>query len=80
LNIDASAGEDPMAAVQNLVVKAQGSGAGGVPPTGVPGGTNPNVGGETQASTPFAVDRNASQPLGPVSPKALEQMGGEYAG
>jgi hypothetical protein len=43
--------------------------SGATPPTGIPGGTNPNVGGETQSANPFM------QELGPVSPKAVEQLG-----
>jgi hypothetical protein len=43
------------------------------PPTGneggIPGGTNPNAGGEASQTSPFA-----SQELGPVSPKALGEI------
>lgn len=47
------------------------SGQGGVPPemggtpTGIPGGTDPNAGGETASASPFSS-------LGPASPKSLE--------
>ena len=39
------------------------------PPTGIPGGTNPNAGGETSSANPFMGE------LGPASPKAVEQLG-----
>lgn len=65
-----AAGGNPMAAL----AAAMGGGApGGAAPTGnqggIPGGTNPNAGGETQSSSPFA-----GQELGPVSPKSLGQL------
>ena len=49
-------------------------GAGAPPQTGIPGGSNPNAGGESQQETPFAIDRSTKQNegLGPASPKSLE--------
>jgi hypothetical protein len=53
---------------------AMGGGGGEAPQTGIPGGTNPNAGGEASQETPFAIDRNSKQNegLGPASPKSLE--------
>lgn len=54
-------------------LSAMAGGATETPQTGIPGGTNPNVGGESQQETPFAIDRNSKQNegLGPASPKSL---------
>lgn len=57
------------------------AGAGGeepTNPTGIPGGANPNAGGEAPQETPFAIDRGqgTNEGLGPISPRSL---GGQNA-
>ena len=63
---------------QNAMAQAGAAGGGptpgGAPTTGIPGGTNPNQGGEAPQTSPFAIPP-ADAPnagLGPISPKALE--------
>ena len=70
-------GANPLEALKAAMGGEAGAAPGaesGIPQTGIPGGTDPNAGGESQQQTPFAVDRNSS-PLGPVSPKAIEGLG-----
>uniref|UniRef100_A0A6M3LE63 Putative portal protein n=1 Tax=viral metagenome TaxID=1070528 RepID=A0A6M3LE63_9ZZZZ len=67
--------------IAEMIKQIQGGAAGGgapptapgtgatIPPTGIPGGTNPNKGGENSSTSPF------SQEIGTVSPKAVEQLG-----
>lgn len=44
-----------------------------VPPGGIPGGSNPNVGGEAQSASPFATAPTpTNNGLGAISPKSLE--------
>lgn len=77
----AAEGGDPMAAIKEAMAKAGGGAEeAGAPPTdtvpsGIPGGTNPNAGGEAPQATPFAVNRDSGQGLGPISPKSLGEMG-----
>jgi hypothetical protein len=75
--VPAASGQKPeelLAALQGKA--AQGAGAQANTQTssssagGIPGGTNPNAGGETQQGSPFT-----GQPLGPASPKAVENLG-----
>ncbi len=49
------------------------AGAGAPPATGIPGGTDPNAGGESQQQSPFAIDRSTgkNEGLGPISPTSL---------
>jgi len=72
-------GEMP-AQAQELLGAISGGGAqptAETPQTGIPGGSEPNVGGEAQQASPFAIDRSASnEGLGPISPTSL---GGQNA-
>lgn len=47
--------------------------AGGGAPTGIPGGSNPNAGGEAPSATPFAGggQQASNEGLGPISPKSM---------
>lgn len=54
----------------NAIMSAMKNGQGGQ--GGIPGGTNPNQGGETPSASPFGGGGN-QQDLGPVSPKSLGQ-------
>jgi len=60
-------GQNPLAALLGGAAGGApgGAAAGGPPPTGIPGGTNPNAGGETSSQTPFA------QP--PINTSTVEQ-------
>lgn len=46
------------------------------PVSGIPGGSNPNVGGESQQASPFAIDRGSNEGLGPISPSSLGAQNG----
>lgn len=61
--LGATSGQDPQAMMQALQSAAQDAGVGGGQ-TGIPGGANPNQGGETPSASPFN-----PQDLGPSSPK-----------
>lgn len=65
-------------AMAGLGGPAPAAGAAPSPATGIPGGTNPNIGGESGAASPFAIDRgsNQNEGLGPISPSSL---GGQNA-
>lgn len=71
---------------QAMQQAAMGSGASPAGPTsGIPGGSDPNVGGETKQSNPFAVSQSAgggggggssnNGGLGPISPSSLAAQG-----
>lgn len=71
----APAGNDQMAEMGKAAAQeAMGNGNQG----GVPGGANPNAGGETPSASPFAQQNNGG--LGAVSPKALESIFGAGGG
>lgn len=68
----AAGGGNPLASIMSAMGGGQPQG-GGAPTTGIPGGTNPNQGGEAPRVSPFAPPM-ANVPnagLGPISPKAL---------
>lgn len=54
--------------INSLLQQAMGGGA----PSGIPGGTNPNAGGEAPSESPFA--GGAPEGLGPVSPKSVAAL------
>lgn len=67
-------GAGPMAGNQSIINLAQGGGASQVPngnQGGIPGGTNPNEGGEAPGASPFSQ-------LGPASPKSLDSITPQY--
>lgn len=57
---------------QDMPQPAQGAPApSGAVPSGIPGGTDPNMGGENIQESPFSQTNNG---LGPVSPRAVQQL------
>ena len=74
----AQAGGQPGAAPGGAPGGMPGAAAGGPPPSGIPGGTNPNAGGEAKNPSPFMQPKQGGMNLATLDPGALaSSLGGQ---
>ncbi len=65
-------GQNAMGAIAKALGGGSPQGAPSTPPSGIPGGTNPNMGGETPQASPFgSTTQQPNAGLGAISPKSL---------